>query len=345
VGRVVTWALAGLVALVVLAGAAAGGVVAAIFGGDNGTALGCLASMTNPGAAPAGLTAEQTRNAAVIISVGQRMKIPARGWVIAVATALQESDLINLGNLGPDNDHDSLGLFQQRPTMGWGTPGQLTNPEYASGAFYTALRKVPGWESLPLTEAAQRVQRSAYRDAYAKHETRAAAIVAAFTGGGVCDGGDGDNGAGVPLPPGFTLPADTPAPIVAAIAWALAQRGTPYTFGGDCTAPHSGVPAHQCDCSSLVQQAYRHGGVSLPRTTDQQVHAGTGVPGGVANLRPGDLIFIPGGDGSMADPGHVGLYIGSSLIVQAPHTGDVVKISPLSGWARQIAAIRRIVPN
>jgi NlpC/P60 family protein len=343
VGRVIGWALAGLVVLVVVAAAAAGGVVAAIFG--NGTALGCLATMTNSGTTPAALTAEQTRNAAVIITVGQRMKIPARGWVIGVATALQESDLINLGDLGPDNDHDSLGLFQQRPSQGWGNPAQLLASEYASGAFYTALRKVSGWEDMPLTQAAQRVQRSGYPDAYSEHEARAAAIVAAFTGGGVCDGGDGNNGAGVPLPPGFTLPAATPAPIVAAIVWALAQRGTPYTFGGDCTAPHSGVPAHQCDCSSLVQQAYRHGGVSLPRTTDQQVHAGTAVTGGIAGLRPGDLIFIPGGDGSMSDPGHVGLYIGSSLIVQAPHTGDVVKISPLSEWAKQIAAIRRIVPN
>src|SRR5262245_5991556 len=185
--------------------------------------------MTNPGATPAGLSAEQTRNAAVIISVGQRMKIPARGWVIAVATALQESNLINLGDLGADNDHDSLGLFQQRPSQGWGTPLQIMNPEYASGAFYTALRKVAGWTTMPLTEAAQRLQRSAFADAYAKHEARAASIVAAaLTGAGVCDGGDGEGGAGAPLPSGFTLPADTPAAVVAAIVWALAQRGTPY---------------------------------------------------------------------------------------------------------------------
>jgi hypothetical protein len=284
----------------------------------------------------------------VIVAVGQRMKIPARGWVIAVATALQESGLINLGDLGPDNDHDSLGLFQQRPSQGWGTPAQIMDPEYAAGAFYTALRKVPGWQTMPVTEAAQRVQRSAYPDEYAKHEARAAAIVAAYTGGGVCDGGDGDAtrepGAGVPLPAGFTLPADTPAPVVTAVAWALAQRGTPYTFGGDCTAPHSGVAARQCDCSSLVQQAYRHGGVSLPRTTDQQVHAGTPITG-AAHLKPGDLIFIPGGDGSMSDPGHVGLYIGSGLIVHAPRTGDVVKIRSLAGSVNQIAAIRRVVPN
>jgi hypothetical protein len=344
VGRVVGWALAGLVVLVVVAGAAAGGVVAAIFGGDNGTALGCLATMTNPGAAPAGLTAEQTRNAAVIITVGQNMMIPARGWVIAVATALQESDLINLGDLGPDNDHDSLGLFQQRPSAGWGTPAQLMDPEYASGAFYTALRKVTAWEDMPLTQAARRVQRSAYPDAYAKHEAGAAAIVAAFTGGGVCDGGDGDDSTGVTLPKDFTLPAGTPIPVVVAVAWALRQLGTPYTFGGDCAAPHSGIPARQCDCSSLVQQAYRAGGVSLPRVTRDQVHAGTAVPS-AAYLKPGDLIFIPGGDGTMINPRHVGLYIGSGLIVQAPHTGDKVKISYLSGWAKQIAAIRRIVPN
>jgi cell wall-associated NlpC family hydrolase len=344
VGRVVTWAVAGLVALVVVIGAAAGGVVAAVFGGDSGSALACVATMTNPGATPAGLSQEQTRNAAVIVAVGQQMKIPARGWVVAIATALQESNLINLGDLGADNNYDSLGLFQQRPSQGWGTPAQIMNPEYAAGAFYTALRKVAGWETMPVTQAAQRVQRSAYPDAYSKHEARAAAIVAAFTGGAVCDGGDGDNSAGLPLPPNFTLPGDTPAPVVAAIVWALAQRGTPYTFSGDCTAPHSGVPAHQCDCSSLVQQAYRAGGVSLPRNTWEQVNAGTPVAG-AADLRPGDLIFIPGGDGSMSNPRHVGLYIGSGLIVQAPHTGDVVKISSLSGWANQIAAIRRVVPN
>ena len=68
---------------------------------------------------------------------------------------------------------------------------------------------------------------------------------------------------------------------------------TPYTFGRDCTAPHAGIPARQCDCSSLVQQAYRAGGVRLPRTTGQQLHTGTPVTG-AANLRSGDLIFIPG---------------------------------------------------
>uniref|UniRef100_UPI003899125C M23 family metallopeptidase n=1 Tax=Actinoplanes sandaracinus TaxID=3045177 RepID=UPI003899125C len=118
----------------------------------------------------------------MIVAVGERMRVPVRGWVVAVATALQESNLINLGNLGAGNDHDSLGLFQQRPSQGWGTPAQIMTPDYAAGKFYERLLTVPGWPSLPVTEAAQRVQRSAYPNAYAKHETRATAIVAAYTG-------------------------------------------------------------------------------------------------------------------------------------------------------------------
>jgi murein DD-endopeptidase MepM/ murein hydrolase activator NlpD len=119
----------------------------------------------------------QMRNAATIIAVGQKMNVPPRGWVIAIATALQESVLTNLGNLGSGNDHDSLGLFQQRPSQGWGTPAQVMNPEYASGKFYAKLLTIAGWEKMPLTDVAQKVQLSAYPDAYAKHEVLAATIV------------------------------------------------------------------------------------------------------------------------------------------------------------------------
>jgi murein DD-endopeptidase MepM/ murein hydrolase activator NlpD len=120
---------------------------------------------------------DQARNAAIIINVGAKMRVPPRGWVIAVATALQESYLRNLGDLGSRNDHDSLGLFQQRSSQGWGTPEQIMNPEYAATKFYSKLLQVDGWQTLPLTVAAQRVQRSAYPDAYAKHEPFAAVIV------------------------------------------------------------------------------------------------------------------------------------------------------------------------
>ncbi|WP_034590897.1 M23 family metallopeptidase [Hamadaea tsunoensis] len=120
---------------------------------------------------------DQVRNAAIIIKTGHDLKIPPRGWIIAVATAMQESNLINHGFLGARNDHDSLGLFQQRPSQGWGTPEQVMDPVYASKKFYEKLIKIPGWATLPLTVAAQTVQRSAYPDAYAKHEPLATTIV------------------------------------------------------------------------------------------------------------------------------------------------------------------------
>jgi murein DD-endopeptidase MepM/ murein hydrolase activator NlpD len=120
---------------------------------------------------------EQIRNAAIIINVGSDLKLPPRAWVVAVATAMQESRLTNLGHLGKRNDHDSLGLFQQRPTSGWGTPKQVRDPEYASRKFYEKLKTVKNWDKVPLTRAAQKVQRSAYPNAYAKHEPIATQIV------------------------------------------------------------------------------------------------------------------------------------------------------------------------
>jgi hypothetical protein len=126
---------------------------------------------------------EQMHNAAIIISVGQQMKVPPRGWVIAVATAMQESTLHNLGNLGARNDHDSLGLFQQRPSSGWGTPAQVMDPVYASRKFYEKLLTIKGWATMALTRAAQMVQRSAFPDAYAKHEPLATVVVNTLTNG------------------------------------------------------------------------------------------------------------------------------------------------------------------
>ena len=124
------------------------------------------------------------RNARAIVEVGQAMGLPPRAWVIAVATALQESSLRNLGHLGARNDHDSLGLFQQRPSAGWGTPKQVADPVYAATAFYKRLRGVRQWPNLPLTVAAQKVQISAYPGHYAKHESEAGDIVRALYGVG-----------------------------------------------------------------------------------------------------------------------------------------------------------------
>jgi hypothetical protein len=124
------------------------------------------------------LNDEQLANAKAIIAATKKAGLPERAAVISIATSLQESKLENLGHLGDRNDHDSLGLFQQRPSSGWGTPEQITNPEYSTLAFLKGLKQVDGWQDMPLTEAAQTVQVSAYPDAYAQWEQQAADIVA-----------------------------------------------------------------------------------------------------------------------------------------------------------------------
>jgi hypothetical protein len=119
----------------------------------------------------------ETDNAKVIVATAKSLGMGERGAVIAVATSMQESKLQNLGSLGDANDHDSLGLFQQRPSSGWGTPEQITDPTYASTSFLNALKQVPGWQDMPLADAAQAVQVSAFPDAYAQWEDQAAHIV------------------------------------------------------------------------------------------------------------------------------------------------------------------------
>jgi hypothetical protein len=121
---------------------------------------------------------EQVGNAKAIIEATKANGMDERAAVIAVATAMQESTLNNFGHLGDRNDHDSQGLFQQRPSSGWGTVEQITDPQYATTAFLKALKQVDGWEQMPLTAAAQTVQVSAFPDHYAKWEQAAADLVA-----------------------------------------------------------------------------------------------------------------------------------------------------------------------
>ncbi|WP_026551382.1 hypothetical protein [Arthrobacter sp. H20] len=124
---------------------------------------------------------EQAANASTIVSVAVARGLPARAASIALATAVQESGLRNL-DYGDQAGPDSRGLFQQRPSQGWGTDAEVQDPIFAAGAFYDELVKVPGYESLPITEAAQAVQRSALPDAYADHEAEGRAFASALTG-------------------------------------------------------------------------------------------------------------------------------------------------------------------
>jgi murein DD-endopeptidase MepM/ murein hydrolase activator NlpD len=166
---------AALLMLPLLIAIAAGGVVSAIFGHS-----GAAASCTIAGASTTGVTGyepDQITNAATIAAVGKQMQIPEHGIVTAIATAIQESGLRNLDY----GDRDSLGLFQQRPSQGWGTPTQVTDPTYAATAFYRHLLAVPGWQHMTLNEAAQTVQRSATPNAYGQHERPARALAAAVS--------------------------------------------------------------------------------------------------------------------------------------------------------------------
>ena len=124
------------------------------------------------------LSTEQAENATLIAAIGIRRGLPARAVSIALATAYQESKIRNLDH----GDRDSLGLFQQRPSMGWGTAKQVRDPYHATNAFYDALVKVDGYETMRITEAAQKVQRSGFPEAYSDHEIDARALASVLTG-------------------------------------------------------------------------------------------------------------------------------------------------------------------
>ncbi|MEV8307276.1 C40 family peptidase [Streptomyces flavidovirens] len=309
--------------------------------------------------------AEQVPNAKTIQATGVAMNLPARGQIVALATALQESGLRNLTY----GDRDSLGLFQQRPSQGWGTANEILDPVHASTKFYEALEKVSGWQSLSVTQAAQAVQKSGFPEAYAKWEPLATALQQAIepllskaggtspspspsgsdstaspppsTAGGCTTGGDGTDFGTIPpgaVPAGYKILADAPPKVQTAIRWALGQLNTPYQWGGSCTDSHGPDPMGRCDCSSLMQQAYKAAGVTLTRTTYTQVKEGK--PVSVDALQPGDLVFT---EGTAEVPEHVGMAAGQGLIINSPRTGDVVRIATVASWKSQILAVRRVV--
>lgn len=255
----------------------------------------CTGGTGNSGGQVAGLDPEQTQIARVIVAQAATAHLPRRAAVIALATADTEAGLHN-----PEGgDRDSIGVFQQRPSQGWGTPAQLHDPSYAARAFYRRLAAIPNWQTRPLAQVAQAVQRSATPTAYARAEPKATDIADALTH--ACAPSTSATGSAKK-----------------AIDYALAQRGKPYAWGA--TGPDT------FDCSGLVMRAWQHAGVHIPRTTYAQWRTGRAIPRD--RLQPGDLVFFnteprPG-------PDHVGLYLGTGRMIQAPHTGDVVKISDIT---------------
>ncbi|QMW68295.1 hypothetical protein H4N58_04850 [Mumia sp. ZJ1417] len=124
------------------------------------------------------LDLEQAEHASLMAAIAKRRDLPARAVTIALATAYQESKLRNIDY----GDRDSLGLFQQRPSQGWGTPEQILQPRYAINRFYDGLEKIEGYRSMSITDAAQAVQRSGFPEAYADHEAYGRALASALTG-------------------------------------------------------------------------------------------------------------------------------------------------------------------
>lgn len=240
-------------------------------------AANCLPALrTGPAPRPSGAPGQQqgkwntahTVHASTIVAVGQKMNIAPRGWVIALATAMQESYLRNLANNNPAypevvrlsmaiphdgvaSDHDSVGLFQQRPIEGdgsWGTVRELMTPSVSATKFYAALNRVHGWQHMRLTDAAQAVQKSAYPDAYQKHEAAAAALAAQVAGTASID----DLGGGLPgaecgldgIPPVPVGPGGWVQPVRAAVVSGFRTASRPNHDGVDLgAARHTPVRA------------------------------------------------------------------------------------------------------
>jgi cell wall-associated NlpC family hydrolase len=289
----------------------------------------------------AGLTPAQAANAEQIAAAADALSgedpTVAR---IAIMTAYDESTLQDLGpELGNDG---SLGLFQQRVSQGWGTAAQEESPADATGMFVTRLLSVPGWAQLPPWVAAQRVQGSTdrsgsnYRRFWPLSATIAGRIDAASTAS-ACGTGVPAGPVGPPsrygLPIGYRIPAVADPAETIAVDYAIAQLGKPYVWAA------AGPAAF--DCSGLTMAAWAEAGVTLDHYTGDQVQEGT--PATAATIRAGDLVLVPGADGTLANPGHVGMYIGDGLVLSAvdPQYGVIVQT-----WAAftgaGLSAIREI---
>lgn len=322
--------VAGLVLFVTVICGAAGGGVAAVAE---------AATATCAGSGPiAGLDTTQAANARAVIAVAEGVG-GRQAAVIAVSVALAESDLRDLGNTtvpgsdigqGMGSDHDSVGLFQQRAS--WGSVSDRLDPTTATRLFVSRLLAVAGWRQMPPWLAAQAVQDSAHPDGSNYEATLAGAqqVVAAGGGGSNCDTLTGGAAANTRpgshgLPDGYIIPATANAAETAAITFAIGQLDKPYVFGA------AGPGAY--DCSGLTMAAWAQAGIGLPHYTVAQARAGTPVASPAA-MSPGDLILVPGDDGTLAAPGHVGLYLGDGLVINAADPADGIRVQAYANFVQ-----------
>lgn len=365
--------VAGAVAVVLLAPGAAVVAVATLISPAAAGSGSCMwddqvvGSFGTAGPVPATLSAVNTNGetvtlndhqltrAATIIAAGKSQSIPARGQLIALMTALTESSLRVLSNTsaypesasipndGNGSDHDSVGLFQQRPAAGWGTVENLMDPVWSSRAFYggptgpnhgspRGLLDIADWQTTDPGAAAQAVQISAYPDRYAVNQPVAETILTALSGVTIDSGlSCADDGGELPV----DLPEGFPGALIAAAA---SKIGLPYVWGG---GNFEGPTGGGFDCSGLVLfAAYQasNGQIRLPHYSGDQIRAGQGIAW--ADRLPGDLIFFsyPGASG----PHHVAIYVGGDQILQAPRSGDVVRYGAIGEFAGEVMTVRRL---
>ncbi len=328
------------------------------------------------------LDAEQMANAQTIVSVVAGRHLPVFAAVVAEATAYTES---SLHNSATQSDHDSEGLFQQRVSIY--TEAVAIDPVKATNAFLVRLLAVSNWQTNGVGIDAQTVQISHHPQRYQPNATLAQQLVGQFwsaavaaagpaptgspspgaasttpadgSGPAICAGGGGaipGGGGGVAgkivaphgnnvagtttIPAGFVISGSAKGHL--AVSFALKQLGKPYVFAA--AGPNA------FDCSGLTMAAWAAAGVALPHLAAGQTAYGTAEPTDLSQAVGGDLVMIPGADGTAANPGHVGMVAGyvdekdgrHLLLVQAPMTGLSVELTEATRWSGQITNVRHI---
>jgi peptidoglycan DL-endopeptidase CwlO len=296
VGLLVVGLLGGLIAVAAIAS-----LLGVVGSGDFmfGAPCGSVLASTDPHELPpvavrvSDLDPEQRAIAELIIAIGKQRGLPPRAWQIAIQAGMTESRLHNLHY----GDRDSLGIFQMRPSQGWGTVAQVTDPVYEINKFYDVLLRVPGWETQRPGDTAQDIERSAFPLRYHQWEPLAVNVISTV-------GGDVTQY----VRASCTTPLPAPSEVAGrAIQFALGEVGKPYVWGA--TGPNA------YDCSGLMLRAYQAAGITLPRVARQQYWAGAQLP--VRQAQPGDLLFW-GYDTSNPDSiHHVAMYLGNGRMVEA----------------------------
>jgi len=342
--KVVVVAAAGIAAAFVLS-------LAVLVGGATGPAVSSAVASVAQAASEAcpvtgpvpGLGAGQAAAAdAVVSSAMAATGEDVDATQVAVDAALAMSGLANLAGLG----NRPLGLYQELPSAGWGTPAQLTAPASATVAFVRHLSAVPGWRSLAPWQAAAEAELPAFAPVGALEAdwSRAGQVTAAVVRNADAPGGCGQGSGQLAgpaetngLPSGYAVPAGAQPAHARAVSFALAQLGKPYIWGA------AGPAAY--DCSGLTMAAWARAGVALMHYTgDQQTE---GAPVALAALLPGDLVLVPGSDPpGPGIAGHVGIYLGDGLVESAVDPALGVAVQPWDSFVSGgLVALRDPAPG